>query len=127
MRLKHMSIKCLKHGVRWTSSRELITFQHDMDIMQVEAPSSTISLEDIFPTYNHLNMKSDLVGEPMLTLVHIKCNHIESEGSTHLWLTTMPCMWDNFANFKGRHGTWCLGQILHNTIIMGGMCIGIMH
>jgi hypothetical protein len=38
----------------------------------------------------------------------------------------VPLRWESLENCEGRHGTWCLGQVFHNNIVVGGPCVWIM-
>jgi hypothetical protein len=57
-------------------------FQHDIDIIHVEAPSS-ITVRNIFiPIDYHFDMEINLMGEPMMNLIKSKVIKIDYEGST---------------------------------------------
>jgi hypothetical protein len=68
------------------------------------------------------------MGKPMMNLIKIK--------GYQTWLREInpfcgrkkgfSLCWEASKDFKCRHGTWCLGQVFHNNLVVWGLCIQFM-
>jgi hypothetical protein len=69
------------------------------------------------------------MGEPVSNLRRIEGHQTQIQGinPTYGGKQGFPLCGTSLENFEGRHGTCFLGQVFHNTVVLDGPCIWIMH
>ena len=85
-------------------------------------------VKDIFPTYDYMNQKYNLVEDPRLVMFNIKCEQtqffwVNPTNGEKKWF--MLCN-TNFQHFKRWHNTWGPRKIFNNIVVVGILGIRIM-